>query len=511
MDTLIQHQTNDRLFQLALDLSTSHVVITDPHGLVVYANKGAELMTGYTFQEMKDNTPRLWGKCMSHEFYQTMWQHIKEQKKPYIGEIRNRRKNGEYYFALAHITPILDTDNNLLGFIGTEEDITARINAESALYKRTHEIQEEKIKYEAIVNNLEEGVLVFNTHGILQYCNESALRLFNTTKTKVIGTHWEKNIHLFESNKKIAPLNHPLYGVLQTDAPPIISSASYSILYDNGQSICVAVTAKSLVIENSLFGAIMVIRDITQEKHIDHVKTEFVSLASHQLRTPLTTINWYTENLLTGEDGPLNDQQRSSITTVHDASVHMVQLVNALLNVSRLELGTFMVNPTDVDVKQIVQDTISEFTPILAQKDISIQYKNQDTMPHIKLDAKLTGIVIHNIISNAVKYTPKSGSIFISLNHDEQHVTITVQDTGYGIPQYQQSKIFTKLFRADNVQKHSTEGTGLGLYIVKSILEATGGTITFNSEENKGTTFYIKLPRTGMKVIKGNTELLDKC
>jgi len=250
--------------------------------------------------------------------------------------------------------------------------------------------------------------------------------------------------------------------------------------------------------------------DITEEKEVDRAKSEFVSLASHQLRTPLTTINWYTEMLLNEDGGKISEEQRSYLEEIHVSNRHMVELVSSLLNVSRIELGSLMVNPTNINLLNLIEEIIKFHKVIISSKKIKFSYKVSKKVPTKFLaDKKLLGIVFQNILSNSINYTPDRGSISLSLNLDksEKNIIFKVSDSGYGIPKSQQSKIFTKLFRADNAQKIDTNGTGLGLYIVKSIIDKSGGKVWFESMEGKGTTFYISLPIEGMKKIEGTKSL----
>ncbi len=252
-------------------------------------------------------------------------------------------------------------------------------------------------------------------------------------------------------------------------------------------------------------------RDITKAKEIDKAKSEFVSLASHQLRTPLSAINWYTEMLLDGDAGKINDDQVSYLKEIYNASQRMVDLVNSLLNVSRLELGTFIIEPKSLSLSEISKDVLKELSNQIVSKKLDIS-EDYESIPNIMVDPKLTRMIFQNLLSNAVKYTPNNGKIKVTIGYEKEKTTnenvlITIEDTGYGIPSYQQDRVFTKLFRADNVKKMETEGTGLGMYIIKSILENSGGKIWFESEENKGTKFYFTIPLDGMKRKEGTKEI----
>jgi signal transduction histidine kinase/ABC-type amino acid transport substrate-binding protein len=246
--------------------------------------------------------------------------------------------------------------------------------------------------------------------------------------------------------------------------------------------------------------------DVTREQEIDKAKSEFVSLASHQLRTPLSSINWYSELLLSGDVGKLNKQQLEYMHAVDNANTRMVELINALLNVSRLELGTFVLESEKLNPKDCAEQIIKE---IKTRSDVKHQQLNivfDPKTPEIVFDKKYLEMLYQNLLSNAVKYTSEKGKIDLIVGPaiagqvvdgytiPNEGIMITVADNGYGIPKNQQDKIMTKLFRADNALDKDADGTGLGLYIIKSVIDHSNGNLWFKSVENKGTTFHAYLP-----------------
>jgi signal transduction histidine kinase len=251
-----------------------------------------------------------------------------------------------------------------------------------------------------------------------------------------------------------------------------------------------------------------VVRDITQEVEIDQAKTEFVSLASHQLRTPLTATKWYSELLLDGEAGPLESQQRKYAQETFDATNRTIKLVNALLSVSRVEAGSLGVYTEPTDVAKLMADVVEEFSETVDTRHLRVSEKYQASLPKMQVDPNLLQLIIKNLLANAIKYTPNKGSITLTLRQDNDGgMLVAVSDTGYGIPSAQQDKVFTKMFRADNARRKITEGTGLGLYLVKSIADYTGCKMWFESTENEGTTFYLRIPKKGMERRRGTTEV----
>ncbi len=237
--------------------------------------------------------------------------------------------------------------------------------------------------------------------------------------------------------------------------------------------------------------------DITREKELDQVKTQFLSVASHQMRGPLTTINWHAEMLLQSQSEGLSDTQKKYIQELYNASKRTVRLTNDILTVSELELGRMPFKPESLSLPKIAKRVLEDYDHKIAEQKISFKEVYSGDLPEIVTDLFLLKTIFHELISNAISYTPPEGTITMTISVDPSHTNtflLSIADTGYGIPKSEQEKIFTKMFRATNAKAKVMGGTGLGLFIIKLILELNGGEIWFTSEENKGTTFNIALP-----------------
>lgn len=248
-------------------------------------------------------------------------------------------------------------------------------------------------------------------------------------------------------------------------------------------------------------------------------KDDFVSLSSHELRSPLSIIKWYTEMLLDGDAGPLTEDQRKYLTVIESSNQRAIDLVRSLLNVSRLDLGTFSISPEDVSVPETVTEVIALFAKEIERKKLRIIRQDEDSLSHLQADKHLLTVILKNVISNAISFSKEGGEVVITVAHVEAHtiideekidaesVVVTVKDQGIGIPQQDLSRIFSKMFKASNVNDVESTGSGLGLYITKSILDYIEGKIWFTSKEAAGTTFYVTLPMSGMKEKKGRTTI----
>lgn len=239
----------------------------------------------------------------------------------------------------------------------------------------------------------------------------------------------------------------------------------------------------------------MVVSSFERLAQANRMKTEFISIVSHQLRTPLSSLKW-SLNLLTGPHlGTINEKQLDYLTIIKESNERMIRLVNDLLEVSRIEQGRIILNPQDFALEDLVQTVINDLTGLANTNNVKIFYHKEAGMPKIYADPQKIGFVVQNLIDNAVKYTKGRGNVEVTIKRSgRDKLLVEVKDEGIGIPVDQRNNIFKKFFRSDNVLKYQTEGSGLGLFIAKAILEAIGGAIGFTSTEGKGSIFWFTVP-----------------
>lgn len=232
-----------------------------------------------------------------------------------------------------------------------------------------------------------------------------------------------------------------------------------------------------------------------QEEKINDRKSEFISIAAHQLRSPLSGIKWTFKTLLDGDLGALTAEQKESLERAYSVNERLISLVTELLDVSRIEEGKIGYNFGAASVERVVGEVVEEYKLIAQNKNIELLFfKPQTALPFISLDEERLDLALNNILSNAINYTLSGGRVSVSIELVNTDVKITVKDTGVGIPKEEMGKLFNKFFRASNVIRMQTSGTGLGLFIARNIIEKHGGKIWAESEENKGSSFIITLP-----------------
>jgi signal transduction histidine kinase len=230
-------------------------------------------------------------------------------------------------------------------------------------------------------------------------------------------------------------------------------------------------------------------------KELDRNRTEFVSVVAHQLRTPLSAIKWTVDLLINGSLGKITNDQRTFILKMKDTNERMIKFVGDLLSASRIESGIFSYIFTETDIIPIADVAFDELVPQAREKNINLTFKKpHDKLPLVSIDPDKIKAVLQNLLENAIKYTSEGGSVELSIYEEDKKIFFAVKDNGMGIPKEDSLRIFQRFFRAPNAVKEKSEGTGLGLYLVKEIIEKHGGNVWFESVENKGSTFYCAIP-----------------
>lgn len=366
---------------------------------------------------------------------------------------------------------------------------------EEEIAARTSELRKQSMEDRAILETIEHGVILYNAKGHITGANPAAERLLGKRPRSLLGKSIAECLPLRTHRKTFSGSNHPAVCCLarhQRFRPR--PDTHLCIVRDDGTLLPVLLVISPLLERRTCTGGIAVFQDVTEERQLDYMKSEFISLASHQLRTPLSVILWYIELLADKQSAHLTTEQRSYMSEMRTAAQRMTGLLDALLQVSRLEGGSIRATQRHVDLQQFLRDIAEESKELAKDRGIALTFGASGHPVRVKTDATLLSVVMQNILSNAVKYSRTGGQITLTLQASRGHAEIIVEDSGIGIPDREQQHLFQKLFRANNVHTVDATGSGLGLYISKMVMETLGGAISLKSKENKGTVVTVRLP-----------------
>jgi len=348
---------------------------------------------------------------------------------------------------------------------------------------RQNVINGEENNISSLINYLPDGLLVFDAGSKLILINAQAEKIFEAKANETLG----KSILELSRFKNFKPLVSLLGGGIKETLKKDIQLKENLILEVNTAQIQNTAARNSVVV---------VLHDVTREKLVEKMKSEFVTVAAHQLRTPTSAIKWSLGMLLDGDLGALSKEQKEVLQKSYNTNDKVIHLISDLLNVARIEAGKFLSQMKLTSIDETIESSLADYEEDLEKRKIKLELtKPAQPLPKAMIDVDKMKIAVGNLLDNAIRYTLSGGQIFISFKKtDNDEIEVQIQDTGLGIPENQQDKVFTKFFRGDNILKVETEGTGLGLFITKSIIEAHGGKIWFESKEGKGTVFYFTLP-----------------
>jgi len=361
--------------------------------------------------------------------------------------------------------------------------------------RHTEKLQQENDKIQTIIQGIGDAVFVIDKDKKIIVFNKKAEELSGFSFAEAINKPYKEVLNfVFEKDGKVN--DRFINDAFATGNEQKMANHTMLIKKD-GSKISVADSAAPLKDKNNnIIGCVVVFRDTSREREIDKAKSEFVSVASHQLKTPLSGIKWISEILLGDKLCKPNRKQHEYLLDIHNSNEKMIKLVNDLLDISHIETGRkFDIIKKETDIVKIVDQILLDNRQLINEKKVRIiKCKGTPKKFLLNVDGEKFSQAYNNLINNAIKYSKTDGQIEIGCEHKEKSIVFMIKDHGIGIPQDQQNKIFSKFFRADNASSQETDGTGLGLYIAKSIIEAHDGKIWFESKEKIGTTFYFELP-----------------
>lgn len=392
----------------------------------------------------------------------------------------------------------------------SQESKLAMLNLLEDAKKLEGDLTRERDRAQAIVTSMGEGLLVINPDYKVALINPIAEKLLGVTAKDAIGQDWSSLVKAYEGNTEI-PLKTRAAVRTLGDGKVIVTEIedNHYYLTKKGRKFPIsAITAPLKNDEGKIIGAVKVFRDVTQLKQLDEAKTGFISIASHQLRTPLTSMRWFSEMLIGGDAGTITDEQKHFVERIYQGTDRMISLVNMLLQIARVEAGRVKIEPVSIDLKEITTGVLMTLKTPLSSKSQNINITSDpDPFPQIAMDQEVIWQVIQNLISNAGRYSHEGSTIEVNIRKDGEFALYSVKDSGIGIPKDAQKRVFEKFYRAENALKLVPEGSGLGLSLVKMLVTGWGGKIWFESEEGKGTTFFFTVPLSGMQAKEGEVKL----
>ena len=391
-------------------------------------------------------------------------------------------KKGAYDF----ITKPFQFDQFLLTINRAAEKRTLEQKArqfEEENIKNLYDLNLEKSRLRTIINCIANGVMVNNRSQEVVLHNPALMKLLEISEKKENPTPVNDIIH---DESLIATLEEIQSGI--TSEKEFISQE-----IQTDKKCLRAISAPALGPNDDIVGSVTVLEDITPFKQLDEMKSDFVNMVAHELRSPLAAIRQQNTVILEGLAGPLQDKQKNLLNRVIQKIDTLLELINDLLDIATIEAGKAIQHQIPLDISEIIENTVVLMDAKAKEKNIKLSYSFKN-LKSVQADPKSIEEIFTNLITNAINYSPENGQVKVSAEGLGEYVEVKVKDTGIGIPSDELPKIFDKFYRVKHPQTRQVMGTGLGLAIVKGIIEAHHGTIEVESELNKGTTFKILLP-----------------
>jgi len=344
-------------------------------------------------------------------------------------------------------------------------------------------------KFKLAIEYASDQIMITDERGVVIYANPATVNTTGYSPKEVIG----KTANFFKLSDSLKTKASEAWKTVAVKKKTFVGKIKDS-KKDGEEYTAMVSISPVLDSENKVKFFVIVARDITQEQKIDEIKTQFISVASHQLRTPLSAMRWYLEILLSNDGGKLDKEQKDLVKNIYESNKRMINLVNELLNVSRVESGKIVLKLQEVNIKSFIKSVVKDLKTLIAKHEVEIEISVSKQVKNVWLDSGLFHEVYKNLITNAIKYSADSKKVEVEVIKKDNFIVSRITDFGLGIPDKDKEGIFKKFYRGSNVVGTQVNGSGLGLYLVKLIVEASGGKVWFDSAKNKGTTFWFSVP-----------------
>ena len=367
-------------------------------------------------------------------------------------------------------------------------------------------------KSDVVINAIDDGVLAISKDGNIELINPSAQQIIGWDQGDALGLNWKSVLKLVTSDgKDVEDLENPIAQSLSKNQPT--HNDKLFLLTSSEKRILVSIVSSPVGTEGE--GVIVVFRDITKEKAEEREQAEFISTASHEMRTPVASIEGYLGLALNPATAHIDEKARDFITKAHESAQHLGRLFQDLLDISKVEDGRMKNNPKIINVNEFLKDIFDGLATKASEKqlnyifmpDIIDEGKEKSLQPifYANIDPDHFREVVSNLIENAIKYTP-SGEVVVNITGDDKQISVSVKDSGIGIPAEDIPHLFQKFYRVDNSDTREIGGTGLGLYLSRRLAEAMSGNLRVESKYKEGSTFYLEIPRMNSSEAKQRLE-----
>jgi len=497
------HESLQRDFELltkAVDASISGVIITDnqqPDNPIIYCNEAFEKMTGYVRNEIIGRNCRFLQKEDRNQEERKVLKDAVLQGKHSVVEIRNYTKSGTLFWNELYVSPVKDEKGNVTYFIGVQHDVTQRKKAEQDLKQeqqslerkveeRTRVIRESEEYLSSIYQTVRESLVVLNPQFKVLSVNEHFLRTF---KVSTADTEGQLLYDLGNGQWDIPKLKELLEQILPTSNPV----ENFEVEYDFPQigRKTMLLNAHRIELEGQYKDRILIaIEDITDRREIERRKDDFLSIASHELKTPLTTIKGYVQMMERFMPEAADDKFKNIVKKTGAYVERLNLLIGELLDVSRIQTGKIELHKEPFDFDKMLHDTVEGMQA--ANKEFDIEINGTSVNNYVGDELQLVQ-VINNLLSNAIKYSPNANKIKVYASLVSDFLKVSVTDYGMGISIEDQKNIFERFYRVGDIQQHFP-GMGIGLYVCDQVIKKHDGAIWVESEKGKGSTFSFTLP-----------------